>query len=63
MKKAATFAYQVIITAVIFTACLYLWNLIDHGIKEFDWGLLMQGLITSIIYVPLSSWWKQKNGK
>lgn len=63
MKKAATFAFQVIVTTVIYTACLYLWYLIDHGIKEFDWSLLVQGLLFSILYVPFSSWWNKKKGK
>ncbi len=63
MKKAATFAFQVIVTTVIYTACLYLWYLIDHGIKEFDWSLLVQGLLFSILYLPLSSWWNKKKGK
>ncbi len=63
MKKAATFAFQVIVTTVIYTACLYLWYLIDHGIKEFDWSLLVQGLLFSILYLPFSSWWNKKKGK
>lgn len=59
MKKAAVFAFHVVVTTVIFTACLYLWYLIDHGIKEFDWTLIIQGLGFSIIYVPFS-WWKKR---
>lgn len=63
MRKAATFAVQVVATTVIFTACLYLWYLIDHGIKEFDWTLIIQGLAFSLIYVPFSNWWKKSKNK
>lgn len=41
MKKAAVFASQVVLSTVFFTALLYLWYLIDHGIKVFDWSLLV----------------------
>lgn len=54
MKKAAVFAIQVVVITIIYTALLYLWYLIDHGIKSFDWSLLVQGLAFSIIYVPFS---------
>ena len=57
MKRAASFVLQVMVTTIIFTVCLYLWYLFDHGIKEFDWSLLVQGLLFSIIYVPFSNWW------
>lgn len=60
MKKSATFVFQVFVTTIIFTACLYVWYLFDHGIKEFDWSLLVQGLMFSILYVPFSNWWNQK---
>ena len=60
MRKAAIFTLQVIVIAIIFTALLYLWYLIDHGIKEFDWSLLAQGLLFSIIYVPLTNWWNKR---
>lgn len=63
MKKAATFVFQVIVTAIIYTVCLYLWYLLDHGIKEFDWTLIVQGLLFSILYVPFSNWWNKKKGK
>lgn len=63
MKKAATFVFQVIVTAIIYTACLYLWYLLDHGVKEFDWTLIVQGLLFSILYVPFSNWWNKKKGK
>lgn len=60
MKKAFTFALQVIATMIIYTSVLYLWYLIDHGIKTFDWSLLVQGLIFSLIYVPFSNWWTKR---
>lgn len=63
MKKAATFVFQVIVTTMIYAACLYLWYLLDHGIKEFDWTLIVQGLLFSILYVPFSNWWNKKKGK
>lgn len=63
MKKAATFVFQVIVTTMIYTACLYLWYLLDHGVKEFDWTLIVQGLLFSILYVPFSNWWNKKKGK
>lgn len=63
MKKAATFVFQVIVTTIIYTACLYLWYLLDHGVKEFDWTLIVQGLLFSILYVPFSNWWNKKKGK
>lgn len=63
MKKAATFIFQVIVTTIIYTACLYLWYLLDHGVKEFDWTLIVQGLLFSILYVPFSNWWNKKKGK
>lgn len=63
MKKVATFVFQVIVTTMIYTACLYLWYLLDHGVKEFDWTLIVQGLLFSILYVPFSNWWNKKKGK
>lgn len=63
MKKAATFVFQVIVTTMIYTACLYLWYLLDHGVKEFDWTLIVQGLLFSILYVPFSNWWNKKKDK
>ena len=63
MKKAATFIFQVIVTTMIYTACMYLWYLLDHGVKEFDWTLIVQGLLFSILYVPFSNWWNKKKGK
>lgn len=63
MKKAATFVFQVIVTTMIYTACMYLWYLLDHGVKEFDWTLIVQGLLFSILYVPFSNWWNKKKGK
>lgn len=63
MKKAATFAFQVIVTTIIFSACMYVWQLIDHGIKGFDWSILVQGLLFSILYLPFSSWWNKKRAK
>lgn len=63
MKKAATFVFQVIVTTMIYTVCLYLWYLLDHGVKEFDWTLIVQGLLFSILYVPFSNWWNKKKGK
>ncbi len=63
MKKAVTFVFQVIVTTMIYTACLYLWYLLDHGVKEFDWTLIVQGLLFSILYVPFSNWWNKKKGK
>lgn len=63
MKKAATFVFQVIVTAIIYTVCLYLWYLLDHGVKEFDWTLIVQGLLFSILYVPFSNWWNKKKDK
>lgn len=63
MKKTATFIFQVIVTTIIYTACLYLWYLLDHGVKEFDWTLIVQGLLFSILYVPFSNWWNKKKGK
>lgn len=62
MKKVATFVFQVIVTTMIYTACLYLWYLLDHGVKEFDWTLIVQGLLFSILYVPFSNWWNKKKG-
>lgn len=55
MKKAVTFLLQVIFTTIIYTAVLYLWQLFDHETKQFDWTLLVQGLIFSILYVPLTN--------
>lgn len=63
MKKAVTFVFQVIVTTMIYTVCLYLWYLLDHGVKEFDWTLIVQGLLFSILYVPFSNWWNKKKGK
>ena len=63
MKKVATFVFQVIVTTMIYTVCLYLWYLLDHGVKEFDWTLIVQGLLFSILYVPFSNWWNKKKGK
>lgn len=63
MKKAATFIFQVLVTTMIYTACLYLWYLLDHGVKEFDWTLIVQGLLFSILYVPFSNWWNKKKDK
>lgn len=63
MKKAATFVFQVIVTTMIYTVCLYLWYLLDHGVKEFDWTLIVQGLLFSVLYVPFSNWWNKKKGK
>lgn len=63
MKKIATFAFQVIVTTIIFTVLSYLLNLISDGIKEFDWNLLVQGFIFAILYIPLSSWWMVKRSK
>ena len=63
MKKTATFVFQVIVTTMIYTVCLYLWYLLDHGVKEFDWTLIVQGLLFSILYVPFSNWWNKKKGE
>lgn len=63
MKKAATFVFQVIVTTMIYTVCLCLWYLLDHGVKEFDWTLIVQGLLFSVLYVPFSNWWNKKKGK
>lgn len=63
MKKAVVFIGQVVVTTILYTASLYLWYLFDHGIKEFDWSLLVQGLLFSVLFVPFSNWWSKKNGK
>lgn len=62
-KKVADFTIQVIVCTIIFTGCLYIWSLLDHGITGFDWSFLVQGVIFSLIYVPLSSQWKQRKSK
>lgn len=63
MKKVAIFAIQIIVATIIFDACMYVFNLIDHGTKDFDWTLLIQGLIFAIIYVPFSNWWTKKKSQ
>ncbi|GEM_PF-3111020 len=63
MKKAITLVVQVLATTIIFTVCLYLWYLIDHGIKEFDWSLLVQGLLFSLLFVPVTNYWNKKKSK
>lgn len=63
MRKAITFVIQVLATTIIFTVCLYLWYLIDHGIKEFDWSLLVQGLLFSLLFVPVTNYWNSKKSK
>lgn len=60
MKKATVFAAQVVANAIIFTALLYLWYLIDHGIKDFDWSLLAQGFLFAIFFTPFSNWWYKR---
>lgn len=63
MRKAVTFAIQVIVTTIIWTACMYLWYLIAHEVKGFDWSLLLQGFVFSIIFVPFSNWWDKKKAR
>lgn len=54
------FVAQVAVVTVIYTGLLYLWGLMSDGTYSFDGSLLVQGLVFSIIYVPLSGWWKRR---
>lgn len=63
MKKVVVFVAQVLVATIVYTALLYLWYLFDHGEKEFDRSLLVQGLVFSIIYVLFSNWWNKRRRK
>ncbi len=63
MRKFVVFVGQVLVTTVVYAALMYLWGLFDDGVREFDWGLLVQGLVFSIIYVLFSNWWNKRRSR
>lgn len=59
-KKILNFIIQVIETAVIYIVILWLFNIIFDKDYSFGWSLLLQGVIFSLIFVPISRWSTRK---
>ncbi len=55
-NKVLSFIVQVVVTAVVFTFLVWLFGYIFDHVSTFDWGLLFQGAVFAIIYVPFSNW-------
>ena len=62
-KKILKIVVQIVVTAIIYTITLWLFGYIFDGISAFDWMLLLQGLIFSIIFVPFSNWMSRRAEK
>ncbi len=60
-KKIITFILQVITVTACFTICMWLFNVVFDKESAFNVEMLLQGLVFSIIYVPLSSWWSARS--
>lgn len=55
-KKILKFIFQVITTAVLFSAVYWLFKVIFDKTYSFSYEYLLQGLIFAIMYVPLMRW-------
>ncbi len=63
-KRFLNFAIQVIRTAIIYIALLWLFQMAFDKVSSFDWGWIFQGFLFSIIYVSLTRWdTKRKSNK
>lgn len=64
MKKTIIYiASQILATTLCYTVIMWLLQVIFDKSTSFTFGLLIQGLIFAILYVPLSLWLSKRRKK
>ncbi len=62
-QKIIIFVTQILVSTVIYTFLIWIFNLIFDKDSSFDFGMLFQGFLFSIIYVPFSRWMTDRKAK
>ncbi len=54
-KKILVFCLQVLALTLMFSFLYWLMGLLADGTRSFDWTILVQGLVFSLIFIPISN--------